>query len=172
MPVVRGPPAGGKGIGQVEPKVALLDHQGGHHLTDGMSAFFGRPEVEVSCRTELPEELWVSTTLVHVHERLGLVDLQERHGMQGGSSLSTGFVSQRRETGRKRTSLGREVWIPPPGGSGRWTQLHCNGTLHRRVIHIPLGRSSVKGGEEGGANRPQSGTIRCRPRLGEILMHL
>ncbi len=39
------------------------------------------------------QHTWVSITLVQLFQRLGLVDLQEGHGVQGGSGLSSSTVS-------------------------------------------------------------------------------
>ncbi len=49
--------------------------------------------------------------------------------------------------------------------------LHGNGALDWGDLHIPLGRSAVEGGEDGGGTRPASGRKRCLPRPSHLLMH-
>ncbi len=39
-------------------------------------------------------------------------------------------------------------------------------------LHIPLGRPTVEGGEDGGGTRPVPGRKRCPPRPSHLLMHL
>ncbi len=47
----------------------------------------------------------------------------------------------------------------------------CNGALNWGDLHIPLGRPTVEGGEDGGGTRPVSGRKRCLPRPSHLLMH-
>ncbi len=56
------------------------------------------------------------TTLVHLFERLGLVNLQDSHGVQGGGCLAHSTVSFGRESGCQLTGLGRES----TDGSSKW----------------------------------------------------
>ncbi|WP_233220271.1 hypothetical protein, partial [Micromonospora sp. RP3T] len=65
---------------QVQPEVAFLDHECGHHLTKGPRRDFSRPEGEVSRCTQLLQHRLVRTTLVQFFQRLGLIDLQGGHG--------------------------------------------------------------------------------------------
>ncbi len=91
--------------------------------------------------------------------------------MQGGSGLSSSTVSLGRQSGRELTGPGRKAWITPPGGSALRAELHCNGALNWGDLHIPLGRPTVEGGEDGGGTRPVSGRKRCLPRPSHLLMH-
>ncbi len=91
--------------------------------------------------------------------------------MQGGSGLSSSTVSLGRQSGRELTGPGRKAWITPPGGSALRAKLHSNGALNWGDLHIPLGRPTVEGGEDGGSTRPVSGRKRCLPRLSHLLMH-
>ncbi len=58
----------------------------------------------------------VGTTLVHLFERLGLVNLQDSHGVQGGGCLARSTVSFGRESGCQLTGLGRG----DADGSSKW----------------------------------------------------
>ncbi len=91
--------------------------------------------------------------------------------MQGGSGLSSSTVSLGRQSGRELTGPGRKAWITPPGGSALRAELHSNGALNWGDLHIPLGRPTVEGGEDGGGTRPVSGRKRCLPRPSYLLMH-
>ncbi len=104
-------------------------------------------------------------------ERFGLVDLQECHGMQGGSGFSTSCVSLARQRGRELTHLGGETRITSPRGSGLGTQLHRHRPLHWGELHVPLSRSAIEGSEGGRRTRPASGRKRCHPRFSHFLMH-
>lgn len=55
-------------LDQVESEMMLLKHQGGHHLSEGQCLDFSR------C-AQLLHRPRVSTTLVHLFECLGLVNL-------------------------------------------------------------------------------------------------
>ncbi len=71
---------------------------------------------EVSRRAQLLHQPWVGTTLMHLFERLGLVSLQDSHGVQGGGCLARSTVSFGRESGCQLTGLGREIRTVPPSG--------------------------------------------------------
>lgn len=51
-------------LSQVEPEVALLGHQSGHHLLEGQRRDFRCPEGEVSCCAQLLNQPCVGTILV------------------------------------------------------------------------------------------------------------
>ncbi len=89
--------------------------------------------------------------------------------MLGGGSFSTGHKSTAGQTRRGPTGPGGKARFAPLDGGGIRTQLHCYLPLH-------WGGSpsctTVESGEGGGAHRPASGSKRCRPRPGELLMHL
>ncbi len=71
---------------QVEPEMALLDHHSGHRLPEG-------PCRDIRRRAQLLHQPRVGTTLVHFFECLGLVNLQDRHGMQGRGCLARSTIS-------------------------------------------------------------------------------
>ncbi len=56
----------------------------------------------------------VGTTLVHLFECLGLVDLQDSHGMHGRGGLARSTVSFGRERSRQLTGFGQETRAIPP----------------------------------------------------------
>ncbi len=94
---------------QVEPDMALLDHQSGHRLPKGLHRDFRRLEGEVS-QTQLLHQPRVGTTLVHLFQCLGLVDLQDSHGMQDRGGLACSTVS----FGCELKGFGRETRTIPP----------------------------------------------------------
>ncbi len=116
---------------QVEPEMALLDHHGGHRLPEGPRRDFCRSKSEVSRRAQLLHQPRVGTTLVHLFERLGLVNLQDSHGVQGGGCLARSTVSFGRESGGQLTGLGRETRMVPPSGGVSWAQVHRTGECPR-----------------------------------------
>ncbi|XP_048066497.1 uncharacterized protein LOC125280192 [Megalobrama amblycephala] len=79
-------------LSQVQPKMPFLNHQGGHRLTQGAHRDFHRPEGEVGRRAQLLQQPWLSTTLVQLFQSFRLMDLQDGHGVQGRSRLSSGGV--------------------------------------------------------------------------------
>ncbi len=101
---------------QVEPEMALLDHHGGHRLPEGPRRDFRRSWSEVRRRAQLLHQPRVGTTLVHLFERLGLVNLQDSHGVQGGGCLACSAISFGRKSGCQLTGLGRETRTVPPSG--------------------------------------------------------
>ncbi len=80
-----------------------------HRPTQGACSDFHR---EIRRCSQFLHNLWVGTTLVQFLERFGLVDLQERHGMQGGSDFSTSCVSLVRQRGRELTRSGERRRLP------------------------------------------------------------
>ncbi len=81
---------------------------------------------------------WVGTTLVHLFERLGLVNLQDSHGVQGGDCLARSTVSFGRESGCQLKGLGRETRTVLPSGGVSWAQVHRDRYLHLENSHVPL----------------------------------
>ncbi len=57
-----------------------------------------------------------ASTLVYLFERLGLVNLQDSHGVQGGGCLARSAISFGRERGCQLTGLGWETRTVPPSG--------------------------------------------------------
>ncbi len=110
--------------------------------------------------------------LVHLFERLGLVNLQDSHGVQGGGCLARSTVSFGRESGCQLTGLGRETWTVPPSGGVSWAQVHRDRSLHLGNARVPPGHSAIEGSEDGGAGRAASGRERGHPRTRQLLMHL
>ncbi len=153
---------------QVEPEMALLDHHGGHRLPEGPRRDFRRSKSKVSRREQLLHQPRVGTTLVHLFERLGLVNLQDSHGVQGGGCLARSTVS----FGRELTGLGRETRTVPPSGGVSWAQVHRDRALHLGNARVPPGHSAVEGSEDGGGGRAASGRERGHPRTRQLLMHL
>ncbi len=102
---------------QVEPEMELLDHHGGHRLPEGPHRDFRRfvERGQSPCAAPASTPV-VGTTLVHLFERLGLVNLQDSHGVQGGGCLARSTVSFGRESGCQLTGLGRETRTVPPSG--------------------------------------------------------
>ncbi len=157
---------------QVEPEMALLDHHGGHRLPEGPRRDFRRSQSEVSRRAQLLHQPRVGTTLVHLFERLGLVNLQDSHGVQGGGCLAHSTVSFGRESGCQLTGLGRETRTVPPSGGISWAQVHRDRSLHLGNARVPPGYSAIEGSEDGGGGRAASGRERGHPRTRQLLMHL
>ncbi len=114
----------------------------------------------------------VGTTLVHLFERLGLVNLQDSHGVQGGGCLVRSTVSFGRESGCQITGLGRETRTVPPSGGVSWAQVHRDRSLHLGNARVPPGHSAIEGSEDGGGGRAASGRERGHPRTRQLLMHL
>ncbi len=114
----------------------------------------------------------VGTTLVHLFECLGLVNLQDSHGVQGGGCLARSAISCGRESGCQLTGLGRETRTVPPSGGVSWAQVYRNRSLHLGNAHVPQGHSAVEGSEDGGGGRGASGRERGHPRPRQLLMHL
>ncbi len=110
-------------------------------------------QVMVSRRAQLLHQPRVGTTLVHLFERLGLVNLQDSHGVQGGGCLARSTVSFGRESGCQLTGLGRETWTVPPSGGVSWAQVHRDRSLHLGNARVPPGHSAVEGSEDGGGGR-------------------
>ncbi len=126
----------------------------------------------VSRRVQLLHQPRVGTTLVHLFERLSLVNLQDSHGVQGGDCLARSAISFGRESGCQHTGLGRETQTVPPSGGVSWAQVHCDRSLRLGNARVPLGHSAVEGSEDGGGGRGASGRERGHPRLRQLLMHL
>ncbi len=105
-------------------------------------------------------------------ERLGLVNLQDSHGVQGGGCLARSTVSFGRESGCQLTGLGRETRTVPPSGGVSWAQVHRDRSLHLGNARVPPGHSAVEGSEDGGGGRAASGRERGHPRTRQLLMHL
>ncbi len=99
----------------------------------------------------------VGITLVHLFERLGLVNLQDSHGVQGGGCLARSAISFGRESGCQLTGLGRETRTVPPSGGVSWAQVHRDRSLHLGNARVPPGHSAVEGSEDGGGGRGASG---------------
>ncbi len=126
----------------------------------------------VSRRVQLLHQPRVGTTLVHLFERLSLVNLQDSHGVQGGDCLARSAISFGRESGCQHTGLGRETQTVPPSGGVSWAQVHRDRSLRLGNARVPLGHSAVEGSEDGGGGRGASGRERGHPRLRQLLMHL
>ncbi len=90
----------------------------------------------------------VCTTLVHLFERLGLVNLQDSYGVQGGGCLARSTISFGRESGCQLTGLGRETRTVPPSGGVSWAQVHRDRSLHLGNARVPPGHSAVEGSED------------------------
>ncbi len=82
----------------------------------------------------------VGTTLVHLFECLGLVNLQDSHGVQGRGC----------ESGCQLTGFGRETRTVPPSGDVSWAQVHRDRSLHLGNARVPPGSPAVEGSEDGG----------------------
>ncbi len=91
----------------------------------------------VAC-AQLLHQPRVGTTLVHLFERLGLVNLQDSHGVQGGGCLARSAISFGRENGCQLTGLGRETRTVPPSGGVSWAHVHRDRSLHLGNAHVPL----------------------------------
>ncbi len=96
---------------------------------------------------------------MHLFECLGLVNLQDSHGVQGRGYLARSTI----------TGFGRETRTVPPSGGVSWAQVH-----HDRSLHYPVspGSPAIEGSEDGGDGRAASGRERGHPRLRQLLMHL
>ncbi len=79
-------------------------------LPEGPCCDFRRLWSEVSHRAQLLHQPPVGTTLVHLFECLGMVNLQDSHGVQGRGCLARSTISFSRESGCQPTGLGRETW--------------------------------------------------------------
>ncbi len=108
---------------------------------------------------------------MHLFERLGLVNLQDSHGVQGGGCLARSAIIFGRESGCQLTGLGRETRTVPPSGGVSWAQVHRDRSLHLGNARVPPGHSAVEGSEDGGGGRAASGRERGHPRLRQLLMH-
>ncbi len=126
----------------------------------------------LSCRAQLLHQPRVGTTLVHLFECLGLVNLQESHGVQGGGCLARSTISFGRKSGCQLTGLGRETRTVPPSGGVSWAQVHRDRSLQLGNARVPPGHSAVEGSEDGGGGRGASGRERGHPRLRQLVMHL
>ncbi len=107
---------------QVEPEMALLDHHGGHRLPrDRAVTFVARRAKSVAVRSSCnnPGSVLPRAPV----ERLGLVNLQDSHGVQGGGCLARSTVSFGHESGCQLTGLGRETRTVPPSGGVSWAQV-------------------------------------------------
>ncbi|XDV31949.1 hypothetical protein PO909_002866 [Leuciscus waleckii] len=164
-------PLGLPHISQVQPQVSLLDHSCGHHLTQGACGHLRRSESKVGGGTQLIKEPQISPALVHVLEHLGLVDLQDGHGMQRGSCLSRRSVRLRHQGRRKSTGFGWVLRVAPRGSACR-TQLHRDRTLHRGNPSVPTSSSLIEGRKGGGGLRTIAGRQWCLPGPRDLLMHI
>ncbi len=133
---------------------------------------FGQRLSEVSHRAQLLHQPRVGTTLMHLFERLGLVNLQDIYGVQGGGCLARSTISFGRESGCLLTGLGWEMRTVPPSSGVSWAQVHRNRSLHLGNARVPPGHSAVEGSEDGGGGRGASGRERGHPRLRQVLVHL
>ncbi len=113
-----------------------------------------------------------ASTLVYMFERLGLVNLQDSHGVQGGGCLARSAISFGRERGCQLTGLGWETRTVPPSGGVSWAQVHRDRSLHLGNARVPPGHSAVEGSEDGRGGRVASGHVSGHPRLCQLLMHL
>ncbi len=77
-----------------------------------------------SVAVQLLHQPRVGTTLVLLFERLGLVNLQDSHGVQGGGCLARSAISFGRESGCQLTGLGRDA-----DGSFKWRRFVGTGAL-------------------------------------------
>ncbi len=104
-------------------------------LPEGPRCDFRRSKSEVSHHVQLLHQPRVSTTLVHLFECLGLVNLQDSHGVQGRGCLARSTISK---SDRQLTGFGRKMRTIPPSGSISWAQVHHDHSLHLGNAHIPL----------------------------------
>ncbi|XDV28642.1 hypothetical protein PO909_031873 [Leuciscus waleckii] len=142
-------------ISQGEPQVSLLEARPRERAVT----------FEVRRRTQLLQHPWVCTTLLHVTERFGLVDLEKRHGMQGRSSFSTHTISLSSQTGREPTGAGGEHGVTPPGGRSCIATDRSTGGMPSYPFTAPLSRLV----------REEEGVDLCRaarPRSRHLVMHL
>ncbi len=95
----------------------------------------------------------VGTTLVHLFERLGLVNLQDSHGVQGGGCLARSKISFGHKSGCQFTGFGRETRTVPPSGGVSWAQVHRDRSLHLGNPSVPPGSPAVEGSEDGGGGQ-------------------
>ncbi len=109
---------------------------------------------------------------MHLFEHLGLVNLQDSHGVQGEGCLARSTYSFGRESGCQLTGLGWETRTVPPIGGASWAQVHRHRSLHLGNARVLPGHSAVEGSEDGGGGRAASGRERGHPRLRQLLMHL
>ncbi len=115
----------------------------------------------VTRRVQLLHQPRVGTTLVHLFERLGLVNLQDSHDVQGGGCLARSAISFGRVSGCPLTGLGREMRTVPPSGGVSWAQVPRDRSLHLGNARVPPGHSAVEGSEDGGGGRAASGRERA-----------
>ncbi len=114
----------------------------------------------------------LGTILVHLFECLGLVNLQDSHGVQGKGCLAHSTISFGRERGRQLTDFGRETRTVPPSDGVLWAQVHHDRSLHLGNACVPPGIPAMEGSEDGGDGRVASGRQRGHPRLCHLLMLL
>ncbi len=100
------------------------------------------------------------TTLVHLFERLGLVNLQDSHGIQGRGCLARSTISFGRESGHQPTGFGRKTRKFPTSGGVSWAQVHRDHSLHLGIARVPPGSPAIEGIEDGEDRRAASGRER------------
>ncbi len=114
----------------------------------------------------------VGTTLVHLFERLGLVNLQDSHGVQARLPGPQHCKLWPRE----RLSAYRP-WTGDADGSSKWRRFVGTSaprplSLHLGNARVRPGHSAIEGSEDGGGGRAASGRERGHPRTRQLLMHL
>ncbi len=115
----------------------------------------------------------VGTTLVHLFERLGLVNLQDSHGVQGGGCLARSEISFGHESGCQFTGFGRETRTVPPSGGVSWAQVHRDRSIHLGNPRVPPGSPAVEGSEDGGGGQERLLALKgAFSRLRQLLTHL
>ncbi len=75
---------------------------------------------------------------MHLFECLGLVNLQDSHGVQGRGCLARSTVSFDHESSRQLTGFGRETLTVPPNGGVLSAQVHRHRSLHLGNARVPL----------------------------------
>ncbi len=116
--------------------------------------------VIVSCLVQLLHQPRVGTTLVHLFERLGLVNLQDSHGIQGRGCLARSTISFGRESGHQPTGFGQKTRKFPTSGGVSWAQVHRDHSLHLGNARVPPGSPAIEGIEDGEDRRAASGRER------------
>ncbi len=106
----------------------------------GLDAFDHAP-----ARQHLEQEL---VTLVHLFECLGLVSVQDNHGVQGRGCLARSTISFGQESGRQLTGFGRETRTVPPSGGVLWTQVIALSTWGMPVYPLAAPPSRIVRTEE------------------------
>ncbi len=136
---------------------SFLYHQSGHRLTEGPRCDFRCTKGKVRRCAQFLHQTWVRTALVQLLQRLGLVGLQEGHGVQGRGGLSSSSVSLGRWNGREPTSPGWEARITLPGGSARGQSCTAIARSTGGISTYPLATPAIEGSEDGRSTSSVSG---------------